>query len=313
MSNKLYILLLITNSALVAMEPASPKSTPDGMLLRKLVLDHLDENERKQKAAEPVKDEKYYKKEMSSSFRNLVNTPPAANNAQVMAGPLCIKDNKGVLCAAHSLFVINLIKHQIVKTIHIPNKVTGTDRHEPTPCCVEYAKISGLDEEQVLVGELDGRVLIADPLSHAVKTFGHVPGKVLSFFVNPHGKMIAVRYESKDEAGKPVPCFAVAQRYEPKRSALDLSAKSLAVNLAQSDLSKRRSWAPPANVSKKVWSYFASQSCNHEVKHISFEKDAGTYYCITHCATGTIEKWVIENIDTEPKLVKVAQIEQSKP
>ena len=111
-------------------------------------------------------------------------------------------------------------------------------------CCVEYGKISGIHEEQILLGEMDGRVLIADPKSYEVKTFGHVPGKVLGFFVNPKGKMIAVRYESKDEAGKPVPCFAVAQTYEAKKRRLNLSAKSLAPNLAQSDLSKRRSWAP---------------------------------------------------------------------
>ena len=33
-----------------------------------------------------IKDSNYYKKEMSSSFRNLVNTPPAAIEAEVLAG-----------------------------------------------------------------------------------------------------------------------------------------------------------------------------------------------------------------------------------
>lgn len=312
MSLKKIILLLMVPWLTIGMEQiVSPKSTPEGKRLRQLVIDSLIETEKKQAAAEPKKDEKYYKKEMSLPYRYSVNTPPVATRAQVMAGPLCIKENKGVLCAAHAVYVINLIQNKIIKTINIPSKIEGTDTHRPTPCVVDYAKMDGMEEEQILLGELDGRILIADPVSHLVQTFGQVPGRVLGFFVDPKGEKIALRYESKDEANKTIPCFAVAAAYAFQSSILNVSAKTLAPNLAQSALSKRRSWAPPLTSSGKsiTWSHFAVQHCNHEVRNITFEED----YCITHCATGNIEKWEIQNIDTEPKLVKVAQIEQRKP
>lgn len=309
---KLCGLLLCINIVLMGMEPnepaiLSPKSTPEGLLLRKLVIDHLNDNEKKQAAAAPVKDEKYYKKEMGSAHRNLVNTPPVANQAQVMAGPLDIKDNKGVLCAAHSIYLINLIQNKIIKTITIPSKVEETDRHEPMPCCVKYAKIASLEEEQILIGEATGRVLIANPGGPSVNRFDKLPGKVLGFFVDPKGEKIAVRYETKDQEGKTIPCFALAAEYEFKRSRLNTSVKSLDTNMVQSAVNKRRSWAPPLTASGKAkpWSHFVTQVCNHEVTNITFEEG----YCVTHCATGNIEKWTIKNIDTNPELVKVAQIE----
>lgn len=306
-------ILLLLPIYLVGMEPAivSPKSTPEGLRLRHLVIEHLDENEKKQAAAEPKKDEKYYKQEMSSSYRNLVNLPPVAIKAEVMAGPLSLRENKGALCAAHTVFIANLIQGKIIKTIYIPSKLENTDTHRPTPCAIDYAKVDGMEEEQILLGELDGRVSIVNPKEHLIKTFGHVPGRVLGFFVDPKGEKIAVRYESKDEAGKTIPCFALAMTYTAKLGALNMSVKSLAPNLAQSAISKRRSWAPPLTASgkSKTWSHFAVQSCTHEVRDITFEED----YCITHCATGNVEKWALKNVDTEPELVKVATIEQLKP
>lgn len=315
MFTKLLMPLLAITSVLAGMEPAaalvSPKSTPQGMKLRELVIAYLQENESKQAGAEPIKDERYFKKEMSLPYRNLVSTPPDLIKKEVMAGPLCLKDNLGILCAAHMVFVINILQNKVLKTINIPAKLDSTDTHRPTPCAVECAKFSGAHEDQILLGELDGRVLIADPETHMVKTFGQVPGRVLGFFVDPSGQNFAVRYESKDEAHKSIPCFAVAASYDAKAGALNVSAKSLAPNLAQSAINKRRSWAPqPGGSGKsKLWSEFAVQTCNHEVKHIAFEEG----YCITHCATGTIEKWAIKNIDTTPELVKVAQIEPLKP
>lgn len=315
MFTKHFISLLAFTTAVSGMEPAaslvSPKSTNEGIKLREMVIAYLVENERKQAEAEPKKDEKYYKQEMSSSFRNLVNIPAAANKAQVMAGPLCLKDNKGILCAAHTIFIANLIQGKITKTINIPSKLENSDTHRPTPCAIEYAKIEGMDEEQILLGELDGRVSIVNPRDYLIKTFGNVPGRVLNFFVDSKGEKIALRYESKDEAGKTIPCFAMSQTYESKTSVLQLSAQSLAPNLAQSTISKRRSWAPPitSNGKSKNWSHFAVQSCSHEVRNIIFEED----YCITFCATGNIEKWEMQNVDTEPKLVKVAEIEQAQP
>lgn len=315
MFGKLFMLLVPVSTFVLGMDPAaalvSPKSSPEGMKLREMVLAHLNQMEKQQIQAEPKKDETYYKKEMSSSYRNLVNVPLVANRAQVMAGPLLIKDNNGVLCAAHTIFIANLIQGKIIRTINIPPKLENTDTHRPTPCALEFTKISGLDEEQILLGELDGRVSMVSPRDHLVKTFGHVPGKVLNFFVDPLGEKIALRYESKDAAGKSIPCFAVAQSYEPKTSVLELSAKSLAPNLARSAINKRRSWAPPLHAGGKMksWSDFAVQSCAHEVRDITFEEG----YCITHCATGNIEKWEMQNIDTEPKLVKVSQIELVHP
>lgn len=309
----LYFMLLITNVFLVAMDDPvlSPKSTPQGMQLREMVIAHLQANESKQAAAEPVKDSNYYKKELNSSFRNLVNTPPGLIRNEVLAGPLCLKENRGVLCAAHMIFLINIVQNTILKTINIPSRMEVSDTHRPTPCVVDYAKIDGMEEEQILLGELDGRISFANPTSYEVKTFDHVPGRVLGFFVDPKGEKIAVKYESKDAAGKTIPCFAVAAVYSFKTNVLNMSAKSLAPNLAQSALSKHRSWAPSLTASgkSKSWSRFAVQTCNHEVTHITFEED----HCITHCATGNVEKWAMKDLDTDPKLVKVAQIEQRKP
>lgn len=308
-----FAMLLLTSTFLLGMEPGkvSPKSSPEGHKLREIVTRYLTDIESRQAAAEPVKDTAYYKQEMHSKFRHSVITPEPFIQEQVMAGPLCVEDNIGILCAAHIIFMVNLIQGKVTKTINLPGKLEQTDTHRPTPCSVAYARIAGVPEKQIIVGEIDGRVLIADPASYAVKTFGQVAGKALGLFIDPQGEKIAVRYESKDEAGKAIPCFALAGVYEPKENVERLSGKSLAANLAQSAISKRRSWAPPLTSSNrsKQWSHFVNQSCNHEVRNITFEEDC----CVTHCATGNIEKWKLENIDTEPKLVKVAQIEQRQP
>lgn len=311
-----FVMMLIMPIYLLGMEQPgpgllSPKSTPQGMKLREMVIAYLQENESKQAASEPVKDSNYYKKELSSSQRNLVNTPPDLIKAEVLAGPMCLKDNYGVLCAAHMIFLINIVKNTVLKTINIPSRLDSNDTHRPTPCALEYAKIVGAKEDQILLGELDGHVLIADPETYTVKTFGQLPGRILGFFVDPKGEKFAVKYESKDEANKSIPCFALAAAYEFKRSVLNASTKSLAPNLAQSAINKRRSWAPALTESGRLksWSHFAVQTCNHEVKHISFEED----YCVTHCATGNVERWLMKNVDTNPELVKVGQIEPLKP
>lgn len=309
---KLSSILLVMPALLIAMDPGipSPKSSPEGAKLRDIVIRYLNENEAREAAAEPVKDSAYFKQQLQQPYRHSVTTPPEFIKSEVLAGPLCVKDDKGVLCAAHIVFMINLAKEKVTKTVNIPGRMESTDAHRPTPVAVAYANLAGMAEEQILLGEQDGRILIADPSSYLVKTFGKVSGKILGFYIDEAGEKIAVRYEYKDEAHKTIPCFAFARTYEPTKSALELSAKSLAINIAQSEKNKRRSWAPPARHGQtKEWSHFAVQSCNHEVKHITFEED----YCVTHCATGNIEKWIIENIDTEPELVKVATIEQLKP
>ena len=64
---------------------------------------------------------------------------------------------------------------------------------------------------------------------------------------------------------------------------------------------------------KKYGHILQARAAITKLKILLLKQTQVNIIALTHCATGTIEKWEIHNIDTEPKLVKVDHVEQSKP
>lgn len=221
-----------------------------------------------------------------------VQLPPKMVDAEVDAAVIALHSNQGYMCADNKIFIVDpLAEKKNVRYITIPRKIDEGDTISPavsSMACV--TNMFGTNGLRILLGEEKGRVLLADPnaLFDAIKSFGQVHGKILSFSCHPAGSQIAVRYTSQDSAGLPVPCLGLACAYLTR------------VKDHRPD-AFRRSWKPAG---QWHWTDFLTKTCEHEVRNITFKDDC----CITECAgTGALEKWVIRNPDTKPELIKVEE------
>ncbi len=296
--------LILMSHLLISMESPSPspKHSPEGATTRAVVLRYFRDLAQREAAAQIVKDSNYFKEQLRSSAHHPVVTPPVFMEQQVIAGPMCVHDGKGVICAANTIFMVDLAQEKITRMINIPPRVEPGDITPPTVSVIDSIRMVGVPRDLILLGETHGRILIADPsfgqAGQEVKTFGQLDGHILQFAVDKKGKKIAVRYTSKDAAGNALPCFALAAAF---KSRIDQA------NIAQSAASKRRSWAPPKEAAQWRWSDFFWRPCLNGIKTIGFEGSE----CVTECSTGTREKWRIKHltkIDKVPELVKVSEV-----
>jgi hypothetical protein len=214
-----------------------------------------------------------------------------------------ICSDKAIVCADNKIMLVDLLTNKMIKSLPIkPSKIDDADLRMPAITAICCAKLWGEDQEQIILGENNGGVLIANPSLNTdhVKRFGEVGGRVHSFVCHPQGTHIALKYAQKNEAGLIVPCLAVSAAY-PKSKTVELtdSKKSGSYLVAQERIKKRRSWLPAHDWG---WSDFVTQPCEHEIETIHFEGEQ----CVTKCSfTQKIEKWVVEKPEGNAKLKKV--------
>lgn len=224
---------------------------------------------------------------------------------QVDKGVICFYQDRAAICAANYVIIADLIKFREKKAIKInPKKIDDADPTMPAITAMNFSKMYGQEEDQIVLGGLEGRVFVVDPLTENVKTLGEVKGRVNSIECHPDGKYIALKFASLTD-GKTVPCLALSAAYMKvaSESKLDTSKKSGSYLSAQESRKKnRRSWAPAKDAG---WDYskFVSKPCEHEVAKIWFDGE----HCVTQCSyTHKIERWMVKNPESiDAELVKV--------
>ena len=277
---------LAAHLLMVGMENAKPEKMSE-QKVRDLVKAYIPK----------IKDDPFAKKDTSFYYREEKKEPSEGFakliGQEVDAGPFCEYEDRGIICADNKLFLVDLYKGK-VKFLTIPGRIEYDDTKQAAVSAIACAKMLGASSERILLGENVGRVLVANPETHEIKTFGHVSGKVLGFACHPMGTQLAVKYASIDSAFLTTPCLALSAAYLK-------SQKALSMNIPKN----RRSWAPVGNWE---WSDFATKPCEHEVKSIHFEDEL----CVTECAgTGAIESWKLENLENQPQLVKVSEVKKN--
>ena len=215
--------------------------------------------------------------------------------SQIDQGVICFYQDRAALCAANLVIIADLIKHKEKKAIKIsPKKIDDNDPKMPAITAITCSKMYGEEEDQIILGGLEGRVFVADPKTDKVKTLGSVKGRVNSIECDPKGKYIALKFASHTNEGI-VPCLALSVAYmkaAASESKLVTSKKSGSYLTAEESRKKnRRSWAPTKD---EGWDYskFVSQPCEHEVAKIWFDGE----HCVTQCSySNKIEKWMVKN------------------
>ena len=295
--NKIIFILLLSNTiALCAMEKPyiAPSKIQDLPEIKKVVIDYLNRNTTPfYKVGSP-----YCRPEVDLS---------KSHEEEVNKGLFCFYEDKAVVCAHGSAHFVDLFKKKIVRVVPIGKKLEESDRTNPAFTSAGCGKIAGSDKVQIFLGEQSGRVSAfslksefeldspreIEASQEIPKTFGTVPGKVLSFHFAPDGKQVAVKYLAN------VPCIAVSAAFLKLLSSSQKSGSYLGV---ESKKNNRRSWMPSAT--NYDWSAFATRECEHEVEAIRFENE----FCITKCGfSKNEEKWKLINPETNPELVKIEE------
>jgi hypothetical protein len=266
-----------------AMEPHTLDFTSPEMLLKNAVRKYI------QKKEQAYRKESFYSRPDESLAGNIVVLANPFIDKEVDSGAWSIVGTRGALCADNKIFIMDMI-HSDLRIIPLASRVEVVDHTLPAISALCYCpKFFGIKEDCVIMGENNGRVLLADVTSKEVKTFGKVDGKILSILCHPIGNQLAIHYASKNAQGLTVPCFALAASYIKK----SLSDK-------KSRLQRTGSWRAGLQVE---WTDFIMHVCTQGVKSIVFDADA----CVTANSQNLREKWVLQQAETDPILVKLEE------
>ena len=194
----------------------------------------------------------------------------------IEAGTIFVHEDTGFLCTSKNLYVVNALKKK-TKELSMPESI---DQRfiEPlaTVTTLNYGKLIGFTEFQVFLGESNGGILIANPNTLEIKTFGKVSGRILRLLSDSIGQRFAVCFDADKTNEKASKHFALAAACRKKSA--DFAENS-------------------------QWTELVSGRCEYTIKKIMFNKD----YLETYGDGGILDEWYLENIDTDPKLVKLAR------
>jgi len=226
---------------------------------------------------------------------------PAAAISMEMGAALIsmLDDSEGYACADNKIFKVGLDPKKkaygVLGYTNLETKVDPEDATKPVISALKAVKaLRGAEGVRVLLGEIKGRILVANPESHEVNTFGQVNGRIGEFKVHPEGTFIAAKYASLDSQGLVVPCLAASKAYllALHNSQSGKEEKRLSLSVSDAHKVKRRSWMPQG----WQWSAMVTKPCEYEVLEIGFTDE----YITTVCShTKVLEKWKIIHPETE--------------
>lgn len=238
-------------------------------IVREIVRKSVQDKEASYKKKESEKD---YSNRVKKHDIGVVAVPSVLVDAEINAGPLSIKGDRGIMCTDNKIFIVDHKKEKLIRHFNFAATSAITAL---ASCNINKGS------DKILIGEEQGQILVADSKGYNVIPFGNVKGKVLAIFTNAKGTKIAVKFLNKDKDNLEVPCFA-----------LSASFKHLKQNQS------------PRNITRMgglFWSEFVAKQCNQEVKDISFDK----HYCVTLWASGALEKWKVKNREKNARLKKI--------
>ena len=108
--------------------------------------------------------------------------------------PIYIDGDRGVIAVHNEILTIDLIEKKVETPILEiqPSKIDKSCKLMPAITAITCSKMGG-DTKQILLGELRGKIFIANRDTKQVSRFGDVPGKVDEIICDPEGLQVAVK------------------------------------------------------------------------------------------------------------------------
>ena len=254
---------LISSFAMIAMDQPGLKLTP--ARAKELVTEYVTKKE-----GSYVKQTNYYKE--PSANPGIVALPPVAIEQEMKAALVDVFEDTGYVCADNKVFTVAFDEkskqYRVTNYLNLTGKVDQTDHSQPAIVSMKAARLQGAQGHRVLLGEISGRLLLADVIAHVINTFGDIPGKITDIIPHQAGTHVAIKYllSSTDDVRKKVPCVAACKAYlalqsSQKKTGSYLEAKNKAGN--------RRSWLPQGY----AWSLLVTKECVKGIDGIRWENN----------------------------------------
>lgn len=290
----------ITTSLSIAMDKPAQKLTAEHA--KEIVRQYVTKKEgsyikqHQESLKEVIKSSNYYK----PSTPGIVALPTVAIEQEINAALVDIFEDNGYVCADNKVFVVafdNETKCYRVKNfINLTGKVEQTDHSQPAIASMKVTCLQGAEGPRILLGELNGRLLIADADNHVIHSFGEMKGKITDIVPHPAGTHLAVKYlqDSIEDSRKKNPCIAACKAYFALQSSQKRTGSYLE---AQNKAGNRRSWLPQGY----VWSQLVTKECVNGIDGIRWGDD----HLLVQCSLS--KKWEAYKVENDA-LVEIENI-----
>lgn len=246
---------------------------------KEIVRQYVNEKEGsyiKQQQQAYIKDSNYHK-----PLPGVIGVPPVLVDLEVNLALVDVFEGVGYVCADSKVFVVDFDlqkkEHKVREFLNLTGKVEQVDRSQPAISCMKAAYLQGAAGHRVLLGENNGRLLVATIKSgeHEIRTFGHATGKITDIIPHVAGTHVAIKYlqAAAGDTRRETPCVAASKAYlalqsSQKRSGTYLEAENTAGN--------RRSWLSEGY----TWSPLVTKECVNGIGGIRWANDELLVQCL---------------------------------
>ncbi len=238
-----------------------------------------------------VKNTNYYKEPLANP--GVVALPPVAIEQEMKAALVDLFEAAAYVCADNKVFYVaydqETEQYKVKTFINLTGKVEQTDHSQPAIVSMRAARMQGAEGPRVLLGEINGRLLVADIEKHVINSFstGEIKGKITEIVPHPEGTHLAVKYlqDTPEDSRKKNPCIAACRAFVALQSSQKRTGSYLA---AENKAGNRRSWLPQGY----VWSQFVTKDCVNGIDGIRWEKNNLLVQC---SLTKKWEAYKVEN------------------
>lgn len=292
MITRLILVCLVASSSIVTMDKPGQKLTVEEA--KEVVKEYVTKKEgsyikqQQESLKEVIKSSNYFK----SSTPGVVALPPVAIEQEINAALVDIFEDNGYVCADNKVFVVAFDKdagrYKVINFLNLTGKVEQTDHSQPAIASMKVTRLKGAEGPRILLGELKGRLLIADASSHVINSFGEMKGKITEIIPHPAGTHLAVKYlqDSFDDIRKKNPCIAACRAYLAFQSSQKRTGSYLQ---AQNVPGNRRSWLPQGY----VWSQLVTKECVNGIDAIRWENENIQVQC------SLSKKWEVYKVEND--------------
>lgn len=299
MITRVFVVCFITCSLVTAMDKPGQKLTAEQV--KEIVKQYVTKKEGsyiKQQQPHP-KDSPYCK---DQTMPGVIALPPVAIEQEINAALVDIFEEKGYVCADNKVFVIAFDKdaeqYKVKTYVNLSGKVEQTDRSQPAIASMKVARLQGAEGPRILLGELKGRLLIADDANHVIHSLSsdEIKGKITDIVPHPAGTHLAVKYlqDASDDSRKKNPCIAACRAYLALQSSQKKSGSYLE---AQNKPGNRRSWMPQGY----AWSMLVTKECINGIDGIRWGND----HLLVQCSLS--KKWEAYKVENDA-LVEIENV-----
>jgi hypothetical protein len=273
MFKRIGLLCVAGSLSLIAMDQPGQRSKLTVEQAKAIVTKYVTEKE-----GSYVKNTNYYKEPLANP--GVVALPPVAIDQEMKAALVDIFENTGYVCADNKVFRVifddESEQYKVKTFINLTGKVEQTDHSQPAIVSMRVARMQGAEGPRVLLGEINGRLLVADIEKHVINSFstGEIKGKITEIVPHPEGTHLAVKYlqDTPEDSRKKNPCIAACRAFLALQSSQKRTGSYLA---AENKARNRRSWLPQGY----VWSPLVTKECVNGIDGIRWENNILLVQC----------------------------------